>query len=98
MKKKSDKALIVDDLESLIKRMNRIIGQVQGIKSMIEEKRTCNEILSQIAAVKSALDGVAMVILESEASKCFQNVVDKNPSNKDLALKEFITLIRKYTH
>lgn len=97
MKVKSNKKIQIEDQENLIKRMNRILGQVQGIKTMIEQERTCNEILSQIAAVKSALDGVAMVILESEAAKCFQNVVEKNPTNKDLALKEFITLIRKYS-
>lgn len=87
----------VEDQGNLLKRMNKILGQVQGIKKMIEEDRTCNQILSQIAAVKSALDGVAMIILENEASRCFQTVVEKNPSNKDLALKEFITLIRKYS-
>lgn len=97
MKVKSSKKFQIEDQENLLKRMNRILGQVQGIKAMIEQQRTCNEVLSQIAAVKSALDGVAMVILESEAVKCFQNVVDKNPTNKDLALKEFITLIRKYS-
>ncbi len=86
-----------EDQENLLKRINKILGQIQGIKKMIEEERTCNQILSQITAVKSALDGVAMIILENEASRCFQTVVDKNPANKDLALKEFITLIRKYS-
>jgi DNA-binding FrmR family transcriptional regulator len=81
---------------SLVKRMNRIIGQVQGVKKMIEEERNCMEILSQITAIKSALDGVAMVVLEQEAEKCFQTAIEKN-QNKEQALKEFITMVRKYT-
>ncbi len=85
------------DSENLVKRMNRILGQVQGVKKMIEDQRTCMDILSQIAAIKSALDGVAMAVLENEASRCFQQTVEKNTGGQDQALKEFITLIRKYT-
>ncbi|MCS7204569.1 MAG: metal-sensitive transcriptional regulator [Leptospiraceae bacterium] len=84
------------DQMNLIKRMNRIIGQVQGVKKMIENERACVDILSQITAIKSALDGVAMAVLEKEAEQCFQNVVEKNPQSKEQALKDFISLIRKY--
>jgi DNA-binding FrmR family transcriptional regulator len=41
------------------KRINRIIGQMKGIERMITEKRNCNEILQQIAAVKRAIDGLS---------------------------------------
>lgn len=80
----------------VIKRMNRILGQVQGVKKMLEEHRSCMEILSQITAIKSALDGVAMIVLENEATRCFETTLDKNPS-REQALKDFISLIRKYT-
>jgi DNA-binding FrmR family transcriptional regulator len=54
------------------------------------------EILSQITAIKSALDGVAMIVLEKEAERCFQSAMEKSQT-KEMAFKEFITMIRKYT-
>lgn len=84
------------DQTGLIRRMNRIIGQIQGVKKMIEEERNCVDILSQIAAIKSALDGVAMLVLEREAEQCFQTAIEKNPMSREQALKDFIGLIRKY--
>lgn len=98
-KNKNSKSQSVDiDNENLdlIKRMNRILGQVQGVKKMLEDQRSCVEILSQITAIKSALDGVAMLVLENEATRCFENTMDKNPT-RDQALKDFITLVRKYS-
>ncbi|GIX40767.1 MAG: hypothetical protein KatS3mg129_0500 [Leptospiraceae bacterium] len=92
----SEEKIFTEDQINLIKRMNRILGQVQGVKKMIEDERSCMEILSQISAIKSALDGVAMIILENEAGRCFQSAIEKN-QNKEQALKEFITMIRKYT-
>ncbi len=85
-----------EEQSNLIKRMNRILGQLQGVKKMIEEERNCVDILSQITAIKSALDGVAMVVLEKEAERCFQSAIEKSPT-KEQALKDFITMVRKYS-
>jgi DNA-binding FrmR family transcriptional regulator len=91
-----------DDLENtegntiaaLSRRMNRIQGQVIGIGKMIEDRRTCMDILNQISAVKSALDGVAMAILEKQAYQCLQETVDPEESKR--SLQEFIDIVRKY--
>jgi len=94
--KKKQEVLTSEENENLTKRMNRILGQVQGVKKMIEDERNCMEILSQITAIKSALDGVAMIVLEKEAERCFQSAMEKSQT-KEMAFKEFITMIRKYT-
>lgn len=59
----------MDKKEYLIA-LRRIEGQVRGLQRMIEEERDCKEIISQIAAVRSALKRVGILIVEEYAKKC----------------------------
>ena len=58
------------DKEALTKRLHRIEGQVRGIERMIEEDRYCIDVLTQVAAVKTALEGVAAKLLEYHVTHC----------------------------
>ena len=58
------------DKESLVRRLHRIEGQVRGIERMLEEDRYCIDVLTQIAAVKTALEGVAAKVLEDHVTHC----------------------------
>lgn len=51
-------------------RLARIEGHVRGIKSMVQENRSCPDVLTQIAAVRGALDGVARLVLDEHLSEC----------------------------
>ena len=51
-------------------RVNRIAGQVTGIQRMLEEDRYCVDILTQIAAVRSALDALGVELLSSHLESC----------------------------
>ena len=51
-------------------RLNRIIGQVEGVKKMIEDKRYCTDIIMQIRAVRSALKSVESNILQKHLQHC----------------------------
>jgi DNA-binding FrmR family transcriptional regulator len=59
-----------DDKDRLVKRLRRIEGQVRGLERMVEEDRYCIDILTQIAAVRAALDKVALGLLEDHARHC----------------------------
>src|SRR6478609_884347 len=59
---------------SLISRLNRIEGQVRGIKGLIEKDTYCDDVLNQIAAVQSALNGVGKLLLEHHLNSC---VIDR---------------------
>lgn len=60
-----------DDREKKIKsRLNRISGQVSGIQRMVDEKRYCVDILTQIAAVRSALDALGVELLSDHMESC----------------------------
>ena len=58
------------DKEALTKRLHRIEGQVRGIERMIEEDRYCIDVLTQIAAVNTALEQVAARVLEDHVTHC----------------------------
>jgi len=60
----------VDDKERLVNRMRRIQGQARGIEKMISEDRYCIDILTQIAAISTALDAVAFRILDDHVNHC----------------------------
>lgn len=57
-------------VKSLLTRMNRIEGQVRGIKNMIESDQYCDDILTQVFAVKSALDSVSKLLLKHHIEGC----------------------------
>lgn len=51
-------------------RLNRIVGQMAGIQRMVEEDRYCVDILTQIAAVRSALDTLGVELLSEHLERC----------------------------
>ena len=58
------------DKDALVKRLHRIEGQVRGIERMVEEDRYCIDILTQIAAVNTALESLALKILDEHVRHC----------------------------
>ena len=60
----------VQDKDALIRRLHRIEGQVRGIERMVEEERYCIDVLTQIAAVKTALESLGFQILDNHVSHC----------------------------
>ena len=59
-----------EEREALIRRLHRIEGQVRGIEKMIEDDRYCIDILTQVAAVSTALEAVALKILDDHVRHC----------------------------
>ncbi len=59
-----------DKKENLTKRLNRIEGQVRGLRQMIEKKRPCYDVLKQVAAVRGALQSLGQVILREHLDEC----------------------------
>jgi DNA-binding FrmR family transcriptional regulator len=58
------------DKDALVKRLHRIEGQVRGIERMVEDDRYCIDILTQVAAVNTALESVALKILDDHVRHC----------------------------
>lgn len=71
-----------------IPRLNRISGQIEGIKKMIENGRYCPEILSQLRAVRAAVKSVEAEILQKHLQHCvaqsFSSDIDREEKIKEL--------------
>ena len=79
---------------ALAKRLNRIEGQVRGIGRMIDDDRYCVDILTQVSAVQSALDALALKLLEHHLHGCVSHAVASG--NGALAIDEALSVIRKF--
>ncbi len=79
---------------ALLKRLNRIAGQVRGISSMIEQDRYCVDILTQISAIQSALDAVSMQLLQDHTHGCVQGAI--RSGNGKHAIDELMQVVRKF--
>ena len=79
---------------ALAKRLNRIEGQVRGIGRMIDDDRYCVDILTQVSAVQSALDALALKLLEHHLHGCVSHAVASG--NDAHAIDEALSVIRKF--
>jgi DNA-binding FrmR family transcriptional regulator len=79
---------------ALSKRLNRIEGQIRGIGRMIDNDRYCVDILTQVSAVQSALDGLARKLLEHHLHGCVSHAVASG--NGAHAIDEALAVIRKF--
>lgn len=81
-----------EEIKDLVTRLNRIEGQVRGIRKMIEEGRYCVDILTQVSSVKSALNAFNKELLESHIKSC---VVEDIRGGKEDAVDELCELLKK---
>ena len=77
-----------NDKEALLKRLARIEGQVRGIAKMIEDDKYCVDILTQISAVNSALQSVALGLLDEHLGHCVSQAVSEGGEQADAKLAE----------
>ncbi|WP_462424646.1 metal-sensing transcriptional repressor [Fusobacterium ulcerans] len=74
-------------------RINRIEGQIRGIGKMLVNKIGCDDVLNQISSVKSALNGVSKLILESHIRNCVVN--DIKAGYEDEIISELVQTLNK---
>ena len=58
--------------EAVLKRLKRIEGQVRGLQKMVSEERGCESIVTQLAAVRSAIDSTGALVLNNYMHLCFR--------------------------
>ncbi|MEX2462370.1 MAG: metal-sensitive transcriptional regulator [Paenibacillaceae bacterium] len=78
--------------KNLITRLNRIEGQIRGVKGLIEKDTYCDDVLNQIAAVQSALNGVGKLLLEGHLKEC---VVERIQAGEIEVIDELLTTVSK---
>jgi DNA-binding FrmR family transcriptional regulator len=80
--------------QQVLNRLARIEGHVRAIKRMVQEDTPCPDVLTQIAAVRSALNSVGRVILEDHLQSCMVDAVEKDDYKR--ALKDLKNSLDKF--
>jgi DNA-binding FrmR family transcriptional regulator len=86
------------DKETLVKRLHRIEGQVRGIERMVDDDRYCIDILTQIAAVNTALESLALRILDEHVRHCVTGALTSgDEAEAETKTEELLQAVQRFT-
>ncbi len=89
-KKPTEQSLKIQ--KSIIDRLNRVEGQIRGIKNMIERGTYCDDVINQLEASRSALSSIELILLEGHIKNC---IIDQLKDGKEESLDEVLKTIKK---
>jgi CsoR family transcriptional regulator, copper-sensing transcriptional repressor len=82
---------------AIVTRLNRIEGQVRGIRRMVQEPRLCVEILQQLSAAEAALNRISLAVFKFHVEKCVpEGIVQGEPQKSD-RLKELVDIFDRFS-
>jgi DNA-binding FrmR family transcriptional regulator len=81
------------DKALLVRRLSRMEGQVRGIARMIEREEYCVDILQQTAALRAAVDALAVLVLEDHVQGCVRTAAERGEADK--YVDEVIDVVRR---
>src|SRR5262245_53195026 len=82
--------------QSLVTRLNRIEGQVRGIRRMVEEPRSCIEILQQLAAAEAALNRISLAVFKHHVDHCVRDGLAKGDAECKQQLDELVDIFDRF--
>ena len=81
--------------EDLNQRLRRIEGQVRGVQKMVAEDRDCKEIVQQLVAIRSAVQGASLTFMQAAANECVLNLDPGDPAARSAMITDLINLLGK---
>ncbi len=85
------------DKDAVIKRLHRIEGQVRGVERMVEQDRYCTDILTQIAAARTALERVGSKLLEGHVAHCIADAIASGDEKRATAkTAEMLAAVQRF--
>ena len=81
---------------ALVTRLNRIEGQIRGIRKMVQEPRLCVEILQQLAAAEAALNRISLAIFRYHIDNCVSEGVNKGEIERRKQLSELVDIFDRF--
>lgn len=81
------------DKEAILARLGRIEGQVRGVTRMVSADEYCIDVLTQINAIKRAIDQVGLLLLEDHVKTC---VVDAAKRDQEEKLNELVKAVERF--
>ena len=83
--------------QSMTARLNRVEGQLRGIRRMVEEPRLCIEILQQLSAAEAALNRVSLEIFRFHVDICVPDDLSADDATKQKRLTELVDIFDRFT-
>ena len=89
---------MLDELQqqALVTRLNRIEGQVRGIRRMVQEPRLCVEILQQLSAAEAALNRISLAVFKFHVERCVPDGLAKGEPEKSKRLGELVDIFDRF--
>ena len=84
------------DSRAVHNRLRRIEGQVRGLQRMVDEDAYCVDVLTQVAAVQTALEQVAVNVLDAHVRHCVADAVAGDDGEADEKLDELMAAVRRF--
>ncbi len=81
-----------EQLDDVLKRVKRAEGQIGGVIRMLEESRSCEEVVHQMAAVGKAMNTAAITLIASSLQECILENRSNNPEQRERLQKLFLSL------
>lgn len=82
--------------QAIVTRLNRIEGQVRGIRRMVQEPRLCIEILQQLSAAEAALNRISVAVLRYHVEKCVPDGIEKGDPDRSQRLTELVDIFDRF--
>ena len=82
--------------QALVRRLNRIEGQIRGIRRMVEEPRPCIEVLQQLAAAEAALNRISLAVFRHHVDHCVRDGLAKGEAEGRNQLNELVDIFDRF--
>jgi len=82
--------------QAIVTRLNRIEGQVRGIRRMVQEPRICVELLQQLSAAEAALNRISLVVFRFHVEKCVPEGIAKGDPDRTQRLSELVDIFDRF--
>ncbi|HEY3884383.1 MAG TPA: metal-sensitive transcriptional regulator [Vicinamibacterales bacterium] len=82
--------------QAIVTRLNRIEGQVRGIRRMVQEPRQCIEILQQLAAAEAALNRISLVVFRFHVERCVPEGIEQGEPERSQRLVELVDIFDRF--
>jgi DNA-binding FrmR family transcriptional regulator len=83
--------------QAIVTRLNRIEGQVRGIRRMVQEPRLCVEILQQLAAAEAALNRISLAVFKFHVERCVPEGIAQGDSEREKRLNELVDIFDRFS-
>ena len=94
----AEKESMLDETQqqAIVTRLNRIEGQIRGIRRMVQEPRLCVDILQQLAAAEAALNRISLAVFKFHVERCVPEGIAQGEPEKAKRLSELIDIFDRF--